>query len=79
MNYLKSIKEHCIESEMSYLKHLIHGLHCNFILLKIIYFSTVHSFFPFFYKKNHIILLIKLYNNIKHKQHIKKIINKINE
>ena len=75
MSTLNKIKLHCIESEMSYLKHLIHGLHCNYILLKIIYFSTVHSFLPFLYKKNHIILLVKLYNSIKNKQHIQKIIN----
>jgi hypothetical protein len=75
MKIINSIKKHCIESEMSYIKHLIHGLHCNFILIKIIYYSTVHSFFPFIYKKNHIILFVKLYNSIKSKQHIKKIIN----
>jgi hypothetical protein len=70
---MRSIREHLVESSMSYTYHCKHGLINGTRLLLGAIASYIHSFFPQLFPRYSIMTVIKLYHEIKKHHHIQKI------
>lgn len=70
---MQTIKEHLIESSMSYTYHLKHGVINGTKLLLGALASYIHSIIPPLFPRYSIMTVLSLYHEIKKRQHIQKI------
>lgn len=70
---MQTIKEHLVESSMSYTYHCKHGLINGTRLLLGALTSYVHSFIPQLFPRHSIMTVLSLYHEIKKRHHIQKI------
>ena len=70
---MQSIKEHLIESSMTYTYHCKHGIINGTRLLLGALASYIHSFIPPLFPRYSIMTVLSLYHEIKKRHHIQKI------
>lgn len=70
---MQTIKEHLVESSMTYIYHLKHGIVNGTRLFLGALASYIHSIFPPLFPRYSIMTVLSLYHEIKKRQHIQKI------
>lgn len=73
MKFLKRAKDHLVESEWSYAKHLSHSIKQSNRLLMIALKSYVHGFLPWMFVSNGPLGIYKIYKEIKKIHHVQKL------
>lgn len=75
----KKTQEHLHESGMTYFYHCRHGIINGSKMILGGLTSYIHSFFPFIFKKHSLLTVIKLYNEVSRRKHVKKIIAELKQ